>query len=172
MVDHEAWLLGSHGHQTAQLLVFWCCMRRRGPLVFAPHACSLLTSSPLQPSPPDYAPSPITLHPPCLPLPQIYEISWGPSPSHFMVATEKGAVEILSFPNLEPLWTLRGHSSTAYCFSCSRNNKWVHGQSTALRTGRSLRSKARQVAPGCMEGWGESVTADSAQVRLGCGVTG
>lgn len=54
---------------------------------------------------------------------QIYEAVWGPAPSQFMLATQKGSVDVVALPHMDVAWSLRGHASTCYCFATDKQFK-------------------------------------------------
>lgn len=39
-----------------------------------------------------------------------------------MAATDKGSVDVMTFPNMDVQWSLRGHTATCYCFSTATLN--------------------------------------------------
>mmetsp|Transcript_2481 Transcript_2481/g.6388 ORF Transcript_2481/g.6388 Transcript_2481/m.6388 type:complete len:335 (-) Transcript_2481:529-1533(-) len=56
---------------------------------------------------------------------EIYDVHWGPTPSHLMVASEKGCVDVLSLPTMDVLWSLRGHAAQCFSLAMSRSQKYI-----------------------------------------------
>jgi hypothetical protein len=54
---------------------------------------------------------------------QVYDAMWGPAINQVMIATQKGSVDVVSLPHFETLWSMRGHSSTCYCFAMDGSHK-------------------------------------------------
>jgi len=56
---------------------------------------------------------------------EVHEVMWGPAINQIMLATNKGCVDVVSLPHLESMWSLRGHSSTCYCFATNSSHKYL-----------------------------------------------
>ncbi|KAL6752764.1 THO complex 3 G protein beta subunit [Haematococcus lacustris] len=54
---------------------------------------------------------------------QVEEILWGPSAGHMLLATDKGAVDVLSLASMEVLLSLKGHGGAVYCLAMSKDCK-------------------------------------------------
>jgi hypothetical protein len=54
---------------------------------------------------------------------QVDEIYWGPTVYQMMIATQKGSIDIVSLPSLDPLCSLRGHSSGVYCLTTNKMHR-------------------------------------------------
>lgn len=56
---------------------------------------------------------------------EVNEIAWDASGKYFLTTTGDGAVEILSYPNMDFCRSLQAHSSSCYCMALSKDHKYL-----------------------------------------------
>jgi hypothetical protein len=64
---------------------------------------------------------------------EVNEIGWSKDGKEFYVTTGQGSIEVFSFPNLQPVKTLRAHTAGCYCISFDPTGKcFAAGSADAL----------------------------------------
>lgn len=56
---------------------------------------------------------------------EVNEFAWNGAGSHFFMATGSGAVEVLEYPCMEPVWKLQAHTANCYCCTISKSQRYL-----------------------------------------------